>query len=771
MNVVIPRSTSTIFSRSTRTHHWEPLGDASMRQNNLNDTTVMSVAQAPEDPQAMEIANLKRILREKSEEILKLRTSLVVSLQCYAYVPAGNGPGSAAERRFLSAVSNAIAEPESAPPTLLVDQAPSHIQGVPTIPLPLEINAIMGQFQGFLQMLETEEKTLFKKSWKPRYVVADQHGITIYRDEADHKVHAFHKAVVYVPYHDLEFFVPSFRDASIPEMMERAATADDGTAAALTQMNLVAHQYAHSDGRNQYFGFVSKQMPNSQHKNHNPQIIFRTNSTQEHADWAHFLAKCFNLRLYRDMFPLMLAETMFGLLSKECQTEPNTLHAEIQTEDVVLVDQTHEVGSLDAWEGGDVLSPPPPPPPGDAPTGGLEAGDVEPLVFEPRTRDAETETDAVGRRVSGCQTDDLEQWVSAVPTSSTEVADSESVALQRHIIALQEHCKLIEGQYNEVKLERDEAVDHAAVLQQSIGIAEGETKRLRQMVMDEHENTLRTISDSRREDLEENKERIAKVTAAESEAASLRNEIGVLNQEITSLKEELVVSKEAFTQQLQALATKAVTDIDTLHDELLKADDLIAPPPMYSPPRGMLIEGTSLEWQDASFKSNGSAAPPGTERLGALEVFSNHVGDIQFNLALNDAVCSISETHELRAELRKVWRLRSSMTDGEIEISAQLRWDDEGDEKGLDRSTGSSVGLPAQWEEEDHPHQPHRPPFRHPSHGSNLAHGSAGGYADGSVELQTTQALLERLQRVTPALSGRVGLHHDKKAPFVPYVR
>lgn len=753
MSVLHPRASSAAFSRN----HWEPLRmqgnpqshDTSQSQLNGTQLTDASVLQ-----QQQEQAQFKRSLREKNEEIMKLRASLIVALQCYAYAPSGTGPASAAERRFLSAVTSAVEhDDDGTPPVLIVDQPPAHVQGIPTMPLPLEIHSMLGQFSGYLQMLETEDKTIFKKSWKPRYVVADQHGITVFRDESDFKLHAFHKAVISIPYHDLEFFVPSFHDAIIPEMLERAKAAEDASVAALTQMHLIAQQYASADNRNAYFGFISKQTPNSQVKNHNPQVVFRSRSNQEHADWVHFLAKCFNMRLYRDMFPMMLAETMFGLICKQSQTDGSGSGVmETQTEDVHVT----------SVEDPDMFSPPPPPPPGGMPSEGelLTVADEDGTNLADALQvdafaDATTETEAVHLRVSACQTDDLAQWVSAVPTESNELLSDESAALQRHIHALEEQCKLLRSQWDEVKLERDEAVDHSAAVQQSLNVAERETKRLRQLVLDEHSNALNIISEAQKEELDHAKATQARLSEVEGENAQLRERIEALSGEVDDLKAELEISREAFAEQLKALADKAVADMDALHKEVLRAELPDHAPP-YSPPRGMLLEGMSAPFSPGEGREQSSTGneQSGSSLLASLEVYSNHVGDVQFNVVLKEDSCHISATHELRDQLRKVWKLKSDLVEGEIELSARLRWDDDGSDG------GSSIGLPENWDDRENPLP------------SSVHHTSINVNTMRSVVGETSQSMLERLQRAAPvaALSGRVALQSHKRPPFVPYV-
>lgn len=809
MQVLHPRASSAAFSRN----HWtsiRPVASAPPFGNDasdVNNTTGMTIdVSSIQLQQEQAQAQYKKAIREKNEEIMKLRASLIVALQCYAYTPAGGRPVSAAERRFLSAVTSAVEHDGDAPPQLIVDQPPAHVQGIPCLPLPLEINSIMGQFSGYLQMLETEEKTIFKKAWKPRYVVADQHGITVFRDEADFKLHAFHKAVMTIPYHDLEYFVPSFHDASIPEMLERAKAGNDASVAALTQMHLISQQYAGADQRNAYFGFIAKQTPNSQTKNTNPQIVFRSRSSQEHSDWAHFLAKCFNIRLYRDLFPMMLAETMFGLLSKDCQTNSTEFGITIET-------QTEDV-HVTALEDPNMMSPPPPPPPADGMPGEgafLTAAGGDDLFGEmlegttivddtPKFAEAGTETDAISWRVSASQTDDLAQWISSAPTDSNEIHTDESAALQRHIHALEEQCKLLRSEWDEVKIERDEAADHAAAVQQSLQVAERETKRLRQLVLDEHSNALNVISEAQKEELDTFKEKQTRLVEIEfvnaqlnenvaelaNEVESLKSQLAHSNKETEELKVELAISQDAFAEQLKALADKAVADMDMLHHEMLHtrvpdstaspAHHYLPPPPLFSPPRGMLLEGMSAEMSPQEHVDNGNAEqrhiPAGSHRIGSLEVLSNHVGDVQFNVHLDDRVCHISATHELRDQLRKVWKIKSELIEGEIELSARLRWDDDNDDAASD--DGSSVGLPEEWHEEeergDHPSVVRHQHTTTMNLSSVVAHQPSSAMK--SIIGESSQGLLERLQRATPAaaLAGRVALQSQRKPPFVPYV-
>lgn len=744
ISVVQPRASSSWLQNPS---HWQSIvakhdGDA---HANIDDTQHSRQSHPPPDNRRASLAEepqsgagrqhnreaeLQREVNRKNEEIMKLRASLVVALQCYAYTPnsqPGDPHAAAEERRFLSAVSNAIANPDAAP-DLIVERAPPHVQGLPTVPMPLDINSIMGQFHGFLQMLETGEKTIFKKSWKTRFVVADQHGVTIFRDESDFKLHAFHKAILTIPYHNMEYFVPSFNDPCIPEMMQAAAAQDDATIAALIQMQTVAQQHARERGFG-YFGFVSRQPAKSDGSgsNGNPQIVFRTNSWTEHADWAHFLGKCFNLRLYRNMFPMLLAESVFGLVCKESQTD---------AAEGVCATQTQTDDAAESGSGNDMfLSPPPPLPPGRPPADDcrIVADGGADLVHRFRetveTTEVGTSPEQVVLRVQSSQTEELAEWVAAVAAFPTAVVSDEAVALQRHIAALEEQCHVLRSELSASKTERDDAVDHASILQSSLGLAEREVKRLRQQIVEEHERALTMIQEARQEDDASRIQLVDQRAVADSEKAALEQEVQRLTTKVDELQNELQLTKAAGAATVKAMAEKAAKDIDALHAEFLRAE---AP------------------------TSSLSRAPVASDevQLGALGVFANSHGDIRFHLDLNENCCSIDSAHEVREELRKVWLLRSALSDGgAIELTAALQWCD--DSTSDVSSEASSVGLPEAADLVD----------KRPA--ANMSHNGR------QVQQETTLHMLERLQRMPANVVGRVGIAPPpptKKKPFVPYV-
>ncbi|RNC35263.1 hypothetical protein TcCL_Unassigned01864, partial [Trypanosoma cruzi] len=55
----------------------------------------------------------------------------------------------------------------------------------------------------------------FLSSWRTYFVVADDRGLSVYRSEEDYKRHAFQRTLLVVPFRDMEYFVPSFRDVSV----------------------------------------------------------------------------------------------------------------------------------------------------------------------------------------------------------------------------------------------------------------------------------------------------------------------------------------------------------------------------------------------------------------------------------------------------------------------------------------------------------------------------------------------------------------------------
>ncbi|RNF06373.1 hypothetical protein TraAM80_03946 [Trypanosoma rangeli] len=353
---------------------------------------------------------LLSFLREKDREILRLRTSLAVSYRFAAYavhrqyardVPgAYAGSVSAMEACGLGASASAVkCRKEDSTPW--VNRAPPHIHGLPNVPLPLGFVHSVGQACGLLSMMNVENMVqkkmsarFFLGSWRTYFVVADDRGLTVYRSEEDYRQHAFQRALLLVPFRDMEYFVPSFRDVpaadeklcdvavksgaahawgrvtesggglfSSPLHMERrpkeesalmhgrigavekhkgdavhlseAAALQEGDSRASLYMRhkqpdrydqlmtRIAIEYA-GDTEHAYFGFIPKQ-PSTQAcgKAVNPPILFRTRSTQEHVEWAHYFAQCFNRKLYREMFPTAVAEAYAGRVSKETQITPD----------------------------------------------------------------------------------------------------------------------------------------------------------------------------------------------------------------------------------------------------------------------------------------------------------------------------------------------------------------------------------------------------------------------------------------------------------------
>lgn len=783
ITVAHAKSTSQLFQTKS---HWEPRGggeasllteSGSAHHNSLNFTTARDEHR---HAAAEEIVDLTRTLKERNEEIIKLRGSLCVALQCYASPPIEQ-PATALERRFLGAVQHTVDHPD-ADPTLLLDTAPPHIQGLPSMPLPLDINGIHSQMHGFLQMLETEEKTLFKRSWKARFVVGDHHGISIFREEVDYKQHAFQRAVLVAPYHDMEFFVPSFRDAVIPDMLQRATDNNDPAVGSFIQMTLITHQFA-TDNKCGYFGFIAKQTATTS-KNPNPQLVFRTSSWQEHSDWVHFFARNFNLRLYRELFPMMLAETMFALICKSSQTEslvtPLDEGCQASEEDI-----QQEIAAITAM----LFSPPPPPPTSNPSVGGLlhpdEMVDAHSIADElaeaappPITfTEAGVNTVELAKRATACQTDELQEWVSASvnPTTAHELSSHE-VAIQMHIQALQDQIGSLQGQISQLYRERNDAMDHNNALQSSLSVAEGETKRLRAVIADEHEKGLKLLRESQSHEVDIMKTMQQKLLSYEKEKLDLAKEIEDLKSHNSSLTDEIASIKEYYATQVKALASKAVSDMDTLHSMLAVPPQTLRSPVgrteslsgetspqrgdsalLFSPPRPMLREELQSKNDDAC-------------HLGTLAVLCNSLGDVQFNLQLADDLCAILSTKENRAELRKTWTLETTLTDGLIELSASLVWNDELGHDTTSSSSSSSlndddvVTPPTRRDERKR----HTRTSGGRASTTDKHKGASSSSVGKPVRHESTQSMLDRLNRVVPpALAGRVGL---PKKLFSPYV-
>jgi hypothetical protein len=461
---------------------------------------------------------------------------------------------------------------------------------MPNEPMPLDITGVVGQVHGYLQMLETEDKKVFKKNWKNRYIVADDRCIVVFRDEKDFKQHAYQRAALCCHLNDLEFFVPSFRDESISEMLRRVTESNRDDAAGLEylqQMTAITQSYA-TDSRFFYFGFMAKQ-PAGASAAHpkNPQLIFRTMSSQEHSDWVHFLARCFNKKLYREQFGHLLPDALFGLICKETQTDggETPANAEVQT------DASLEIAIEEPFDMEAGMSPPPPPPTGSPRNGALRSGvtveseaerEVQSFDSEVDFRvnavpeQTKTRADTVEVRWSNLQITledaavqtDVETGLDTTerPAAATDrmvsplvvSREDETIRLREQLATLRATVDYLEGYSKSLAKERDDAMDHVVTLQQAIAITEGEVKRLRQTVTETQQKALQT--------LHEGMEQWQRPNESPDKYDSIVSELEKKNRALEAMIER---QKEEFHQHIQRLAKKAAGDLDAMHEQIV----------------------------------------------------------------------------------------------------------------------------------------------------------------------------------------------------------
>jgi hypothetical protein len=223
-----------------------------------------------------ELANVGRKLKQREDEILKLRHGM-------RRLAAEIGPSAAATAD-----------------SLLPGAPPAHAAGLALLPVPLHLPKPVVQQHGYLDMLDVEHHTFTSRKWKRRYVVADDRGVTTYRRQEDYVANAFHRAKEILLYRQCEHFVPNVAN-SLDRLPHDASLTNE-------ERKLMLHAAA-SETNRLYFGFVTRQPPGlATSEPVNPTMLFRTESIQEHEDWAHFLARMFNSRLYRASFPMLFAD-------------------------------------------------------------------------------------------------------------------------------------------------------------------------------------------------------------------------------------------------------------------------------------------------------------------------------------------------------------------------------------------------------------------------------------------------------------------------------
>ncbi|RNF16979.1 uncharacterized protein Tco025E_04990 [Trypanosoma conorhini] len=641
-------------------------------------------------------------LREKDREILQLRTSLAISYRFAAYAvhrqyPC-NLPGVSAAT-MLSRGSDAAGggvKDRKSDPMPWVNRAPPHIHGLPNVPLPLGLAHSVGQVCGVLSVMNVEDMSrkkiparFFLGSWRTYFVVADDRGLAIYRSEEDYRQHAFQRVLVVVPFRDMEFFLPSFRDVSTvdedlldvdaladaphvrqagggggssgglfsallrkaggpkgePALTRRepgavAATNDDeersssskAAAAADSQsgggraslymrrrrpdrydqlMTRIAIEHA-GDIAHAYFGFIPKQ-PSTQtgSKAVNPPILFRTQSAQEHLEWAHYFAQCFNRKLYREMFPTAVAEAYAGQASKETQTASDTAEpaplerraandeqegkgtrSTVASEEVMAVapcaaaaSQTTPREQKDAatnteearcGEGGALaVTPPPPPtaPPKRSVIGGAEVTEVVYHAVEEPPRGSAVNTKEVATMVDVPAEEagaDHAPWGELVTelrgmlesrTAELQAVEQESEELRLRVRQLTQELRQLNSDRDNLRKEAEEV--HAT--------CDAEARRAQDAERDLQlaREAARAAEAARQEAVTREKGKAARVKKLEEEMACMQHEQAVLAAELLALK-------DGYSEGLRCLAKKALGDIDQMHDVLTAGEYLAA---------------------------------------------------------------------------------------------------------------------------------------------------------------------------------------------------
>ncbi len=236
--------------------------------------------------------------KERDEEILQLRAALQrLHLRAGSPAPGGSVGGTPGRPSIARGDLSLTGDLHSSSlgRQARIEGAPPHVDGLPFMSIPLFVNGPIPMHSGWLHMLEFEEHLFSKKSWKRRFVVADDRGVSIYKDEMDFNSHSYTKLDRAVLYRQCQYFVPHFRASAV------VATTADGVS--------MYHPYA-IDPNQRYFGFLAKQpvgLAGSTSAPENPTLLFKTDSQTDHEGWSHFFARQFNIDLYRDMFPMMFA--------------------------------------------------------------------------------------------------------------------------------------------------------------------------------------------------------------------------------------------------------------------------------------------------------------------------------------------------------------------------------------------------------------------------------------------------------------------------------
>ncbi|KAH9600780.1 hypothetical protein LSM04_005539 [Trypanosoma melophagium] len=644
---------------------------------------------------------VRDIIRTKDREILQLRTSLALSYRYAAYAIQGHrfqgtsglssSSPSMMESRYLDALASAVqGSKKDSSSMLLVNKVPPHVHGLPDIPFPLGLSSSVGRVCGVLSMMNVEDmlqkKTpthVFSRSWRFYFVVADDRGLSIYRNEEDYEQHAFQRALLIVPFRDMVYFVPSFRalpmneeelfdtaelkDFSLSQTREtndngntnsssnfflsliskrrrhknknkneenktdgggdiseeynsnattgsRDNTDDYGNNKQLQQrsrrrhldqyeklMASIAIEHA-GDASYAYFGFIARQP--STHvgsKVVNPPIIFRTRSVQEHAEWVHYFAQCFNRRLYREMFPTVLAESYAGTDTKETQTEieietttPTVKEEEKEKEEINSLVATNKVVTVSSIDAETQTSPDcginvainteeekeernmkgvslfyestPPPPDGSPPKWSVVDHDVRQALINTIDEASQTNengslnTSIVAKEKENVVKEEVLPWKELITEMRGLLAskNEELSALQHDYDELHQHVQQLEQELRQITNDRDELKEQ---VKEDHAKWEAEAAQLRKT-----QKSLDAATEAAR--LAEMAMQEASVREETQMAynKSLQEEVAQLRQGQDLLTAELLAVKNGYSAGLRSLAKKALGDIDQLHD-------------------------------------------------------------------------------------------------------------------------------------------------------------------------------------------------------------
>lgn len=155
--------------------------------------------------------------------------------------------------------------------------------------------------------------------WKYRFIVADEKGISVYRNPDDFQQLAYHKMIAYCPYSSFEYFIPRFSNSpgANESVQVSRVNPTTGAIAGAGSSNPDCRPLFHidaDDARGTHFGFIARQpIGTSRAKPQNPPLLFRiTSSQQEYHEWSHFFAMQFNRRLYRESFPQLYVGVLDG---------------------------------------------------------------------------------------------------------------------------------------------------------------------------------------------------------------------------------------------------------------------------------------------------------------------------------------------------------------------------------------------------------------------------------------------------------------------------